>query len=125
MVFIGCIDREICKQIFPFATTSEVVITEERIEHIKNRHPGIYERYHTYLRNIVESPAYILEDNKPNTIALLGIYAHEGKQFMLIVRLHTAGDPEGYMNSVITFMRLSKKRYDEYIANKKILYKRE
>jgi hypothetical protein len=116
---------ELCKAVFPFVATDEVIITQERIEHIKSRHPGVYERYHTYMRSIVESPAYILEDSKPNTIALLGVYAGETKQFMLIVRLHTAADPEGYINSVITFMRLSKKRYHEYIANKKILYKRE
>ena len=118
-------DMELCKKIFPFVATDEVVITQERIEHIKSRHPGVYEHYHTYMRSIVEDPAYILEDNKPNTIALLGIYTDEGRQFMLIVRLHTAADPEGYTNSIITFMRLSKKRCDEYIANKKVLYKRE
>ena len=125
MIFVGRIDRDMLDRIFPSATTDEVVITEERIEHIKTRHPGVYERYQSYMRSIVENPAYILEDNRPNTIALLGIFTEAEKQFMLIVRLHTAKDPEEHRNSVITFMRLSQKRYKEYLTNKKVLYIRE
>jgi hypothetical protein len=125
LILVGCIDREILNRIFPSAATDEVVITEERIEHIKNRHPGVYERYHSYMRSIVECPAFVLEDDRPNTVAMLGVFAEAGKQFMLILRLHTSDDPEEHKNSIITFMRLSQKRCKEYVANKKVLYIRE
>jgi len=125
MIAIGRIDRVILDAIMPSAATDEVIITEERIEHIKSRHPGVYEHYHSYMRCIVESPACILEDDRPNTIAMLGVFTDAGKQFMLIVRLHTSNDPKEHKNSVITFMRLSQKRYKEYLVNKKILYIRE
>ena len=45
----------------------DVIITEERISHIKERHPYDFEKYCDYLRKIVEEPDYIIQSNKSNT----------------------------------------------------------
>ena len=45
MYFIGKIDKEIYKCISDDIQTEDVIITEERIQHIKERHPNDYERY--------------------------------------------------------------------------------
>ena len=44
---------------------------DERIQHIKERHPGDYERYFGYLKEIVEDPDYILAANKARSALLL------------------------------------------------------
>lgn len=106
-------------------TTDEVIITDERIQHIKDRHPNGYERYYDYLRQIVEIPDYIVETLKPNTaLVLKEITDLEGRQFKAIIRLKTSCDSPQYKNSVITFMKINKKEWDRLIKNKRILYKR-
>lgn len=48
----------------------EVIITEERIGHIKSRHPGHFEVIAPFLKAAVQEPDYILEDT-PNTGLIL------------------------------------------------------
>ena len=71
MHIIGQINTEIYKCIAEDITTPEVIITDERIQHIKDRHPNDYEQYYTYLKDIVENPDYIIETPKPNTALIL------------------------------------------------------
>ena len=106
-------------------TTDEVIITDERIQHIKERHPEDFERYERYMAGIVESPDYILEANKPNTAFLLKEFVEDNERFQLILRLAVQGDPAGYKNSVITFLKVEGKRYKRYLRTKNILYKSE
>lgn len=119
------LDIEKYKCVSENITTDEVVITDERIQHIKDRHPNDYERYEKYLSQIIESPDYILQANKPNTAFLLKHIAEGDESFELILRLAVNGDPAGYKNSVITFLKIENKRYKRYLRTKKILYKSE
>lgn len=105
--------------------TDEVVITNERIQHIRDRHPNDFERYERYIREIIEKPDFILEANKPNTAFVLKRIQEGNERFELILRLAVQGDPDGYKNSVITFLRVEEKRYNRYLRTKKILYKSE
>ncbi len=68
---VGKIDRNIYKCITEDIVTDEVIITDERIRHIQERHPNDYERYYGYLKEIVEHPQYIVETNKPYTALIL------------------------------------------------------
>ena len=119
------LDIEKYKCVSENITTDEVIITDERIKHIKDRHPNDYERYEKYLSQIIESPDYILQANKPNTAFLLKHIAEGDESFELILRLAVNGDPAGYKNSVITFLKIENKRYKRYLRTKKILYKSE
>ena len=69
--FVGKIDREIYRCVTEDIATDDVVITDERIAHIKERHPNDYERYCSYIPNIIAEPDYIIKANKPNTGVLL------------------------------------------------------
>lgn len=95
------------------------------MEQGKHRHPNDFERYEKFMAEIVESPDYILEANKPNTAFLLKEFTNDNERFQLILRLAVQGDPDGYKNSVITFLRVEEKRYKRYLRTKKILYKSE
>lgn len=105
--------------------TSEVILTEERIAHIEERHPGDFQRYAGLLEEIIKAPDYILQANKPNTAFLLKEITREAERFQIILRLAVSSDPEDYKNSIITFLRVEEKRYLRYLRTKKILYKSE
>lgn len=125
MQIIGEIDIEKYKCVTHDILTSEVVITEPQIAHIKERYPGDYEQYFKYAAEILRSPDYILESNKPYTAFVLKHITDNGKRYQLILRLKTSNDPEHYKNSVITFLKVEEKRYNRYLRTKKILYKFE
>ena len=125
MHIIGKIDIEIYRCVTADIQTSDVIITQQQIEHIQERHPNDYERYFKYVNEILESPDYILEANKPNTAFILKHICDNGKNYQLILRLKTSQDPIGYKNSVITFRTVDDTRYNRYLRTKKILYKNE
>lgn len=123
---IGKIDKNIYRCITEDIVTDEVIITDERIQHIKERHPNDYERYYRYLKKIVEDPDYIMKTNKPNTALILKeIVESEEKQFKTVLRLTTSKDNPEYKNSIITFMKINEKEWSRLIRNKQILYKKE
>ena len=122
---VGNIDRSIYKCITEDIVTEEVIITDERIQHIKDRHPNDYERYYEYLTQIVEKPDYIVETNKMNTALILKEFVEGGEQFKTVVRLTTSCDNSEYKNSIITFMKINDKEWNRLLRNKRILYKKE
>lgn len=123
---VGRINKEIYKCVTKEIVTDEVIITDERIGHIKERHPNDYEQYYGYLRNIIENPDYIIEANKPNTALILKeIKESEEKQFKTVLRLTTSTDNPDFKNSIITFMKISEKEWSRLLRNKRILYKKE
>ena len=107
---IGKIDIEKYKCVTEDIQTDEVIITDKQIEHIKDRHPNDYERYFRYVKEIIQDPDYILEASKPNTAFVLKHIIDNGKNYQLILRLKTSDDPENYKNSVITFLKVEKKK---------------
>jgi len=119
--YIGKIDKQKFKLITKDITTEIVILTDKQIEHIRFRHPNDYERYFKYIKEIVEMPDYILNDIKPNTGILLKKISND-KIFQLILRLHTSEDKREYKNSIITFLRINDKKYNQYIRNKKIVW---
>lgn len=123
--YITRIDIEKYKCISDEIATDEVIITDERIRHIQERHPNDFERYERFIKDILEDPDYILEANKPNTAFLLKKFIENDGQFQLILRLAVLGDPDGYKNSIITFLKVEEKRYSRYLRTKNILYKSE
>ena len=122
---IGKIDIEKYSVVSKDIRTDEVVITDERIQHIKDRHPNDFERYSGYITEIVKNPDYILEASKPNTAFLLKEFTDADERLQLILRLAVEQDNPWYKNSVITFLKVEEKRYKRYLRTKKILYKSE
>lgn len=99
---VGKIDKNIYSCITDDIVTDEVIITDERIQHIKDRHPDDYERYYFYLKVIVEQPDYIIETNKPKTALILKeITGSENEQFKTVLRLTTSTDNPDYKNAII------------------------
>lgn len=125
MLLVGKIKKEIYSCITEDIKTDEVIITEERIQHIRDRHPKDYERYCGYLTQIVEDPQYIVETSKPNTALILREFKQGMEIFKTVMRLKTSTDNLTYKNSIITFMRINEKEWNRLLKNKRILYKKE
>ena len=122
---VGRINREIYKCVTPDIVTDEVVITEERIAHIQERHPDDYERFVSYIPQIINAPDFIVEANKANTAVLLKEIEEQGDRFKLILRIKVESDPAEYKNSVLSFWHIGETTWKKTLKNKKILYKRE
>lgn len=125
MYLVGKIDIEIYNCITKNITTDEVIITDERIQHIKEHHPNNYEQYYSYMRSIIENPEYIIEANKPNTALILKSFSNGNETFKTVLRLITSSDNSKFKNSIITFMKINEKEWNRLLKNKKILYKSE
>lgn len=105
-------------------TTDEVIITEERTRHIKESHPGHYEKVSPFLQAALDDPDYILEDKKPHTALILKKIEIDGLRMLVVLRLHTSADASGFKNSIISAWEISESRWENYLNNKNILYKR-
>ena len=125
MQLVGKIDRDIYSCITEDIVTEDVIITEERIEHIKERHPNDYERFYCYLPEIISSPDYIVDANKPNTAVILKEVGEQGERFKLVLRIKVQGDPQEYKNSIMTFWYIGDATWRKILKNKTILYKKE
>lgn len=123
--YIGKLDKGIYSCVTDDIATDEVIITDERIRHIKERHPGDYERFVRYIPQIIAEPDYIMEANKPDTAFVLKRFDDDNEHFELIIRLQTSKDISGHKNSVITYLKVQPKRYQRYLRTKTILYRRE
>ena len=122
---VGKIDREIYKCITEDIVTDDVIITDNQIQHIKDRHPNDYERFASYFGEIVKEPDFIIETEKPNTALILKSIKKENEVFKTVLRLITSTDSPNYKNSIITFMKIDEKEWNRLLRNKKILYRKE
>lgn len=122
---VGKIDRNIYKCVTDDITTDEVIITDERIMHIKERHPNDYERFYSYIPEALGNPDYIIKANKPDTATVLKEIVENGKKFQLVLRLKTSKDKPKFKNSVITFLNINERTWNKYLRNKEILYRKE
>ena len=122
---VGKIDRDIYKCITEDIVTDEVIITDNQIQHIKDRHPNDYERFAAYFEEIVKKPDYIIEANKPNTALILKEIRKENEVFKTVLRLATSNDNPQYKNSIITFMKIDEKEWNRLLRNKNVLYRKE
>lgn len=123
---VGRINVEIYKCVTDDITTDEVIITDERIRHITEHHPEDYEFIKPFFQEILAAPDYILEDSgRAHTGLVLKELVTEKSRVQVVLRLHTSLDDPSFKNSIISAWRISESRWNNYINNKKTLYKAE
>lgn len=121
---LGEINTSILEKEFGRIQTKEIVVTNERISHIKERHPEDYELFEKYGSQSVKDPDLIIRDVK-----------HEGTVFMVkhlpdtnlnvVVRVVLETDDGKLKNSVMTFYRIRSKNLEKLIVKNGMLYKKE
>ena len=123
MKSVCIIDISLYQCIAEDITTDEVVITDERIAH-SNLHRGAFDRYESLIEMALRSPDYIIEDKRPNTgLVVKRIEDETGRSLLIVLRVHVSTDPEGYKNSIISCWDIGESRLQNYLRNRKILYK--
>lgn len=120
---LGKLNTQPLTKEFGCLQTDEVIVTSERIEHIKIHHPQDFDLFEKFGKEAVIFPDIIIKDFK-----------HTGTVFMVkklpdinlnvVVRLALDTDKEGLKNSVMTFYRLRNRNLKKLIAKNKILYKK-
>ena len=121
---LGKIDTKVLEKEFGKIQTDEIIVTNERIDHIKERHPEDYALFEEYGKESVTSPDLIIKDIK-----------HEGTVFMVkqlpdtnlnvVVRVVLEKDDSKLKNSVMTFYRIRERNLKKLIEKNGLLYKKE
>ena len=107
-------------------STDEIVLTEERELHIKNRHPQDYEFFSEIGESALKEPDIVIKDTD-NSETVFMVKKIENSNLNVVVKLVLAGEKDGYKNSVMTAYRLREKNLEKLIKkhNYNILYKKE
>ena len=122
--YVGKIDSSILESEFGTLQTDDVVLTDERKRHIKDRHIEDYDLFESYSKDIIENPDVILKDGKnENTVFM--IKHIEQTNMNIIIKLAVLEDNKPLKNSIMTAYRIRDKNVKKLEKNNKILYKRE
>ena len=121
---LGTLDWNIYDCISNNHIADEVIITEEQMMHIRERHPEAYIDTMHYVREILDDPDYIFRDKHPNTGLVVKKIQNDEKSSLLALKSITSDDNKDYKNSVITSWKITEKRLNNYLRNKDVIYKK-
>ena len=122
---VGNIDTDIYKCITEDIRTDEVIITDNQMQHIFERHPKSYEKVLGHMRDTISNPDYIIRDkHKFSELVIKRLETDEG-MIQMVLRICTSEDDPKYKNSIISCWEISERRLQNYLRNKEILYSRE
>ena len=121
---LGRINTQPLEKEFGKLKTDEIVVTDERLEHIRNRHPEDFELFEQYGTSTVETPDLIIKDEKSENTVFM-IKRLDTTNLNVVAKLILDTDNNDYKNSVMTFYRIRDKNLRKIKNRNKTLYKRE
>lgn len=122
---VGHIDISKYSCIAKDITTDEVVITPERVQHIKERRgDGFLEKYEQYFSDVVYDPDYIFADERPNTAIVCKTIGDGRESLNLVLRIVVKSDNPEYKNSILTAIRENEKRFAQRLRNNVPVYEK-
>ena len=65
---IGRINKSIYSCITEDIVTDEVIITDNQLQHILDRHPEVYKEVTDYLNDIISAPDFIIKDKNTGLV---------------------------------------------------------
>lgn len=126
MQYIGQLDKNKLGKYKNIILTSKVILTDERLyEHILVKNKEEYEQLKFYIKDIIENPDIILDDNRnKNTIILLKKIKVINKIGRVVIKIAVAQDKKHSKNSIITLMKLNDRTLEKTLKNRgKIIFK--
>lgn len=122
--YIGKIDKRLLEQEFGELKTAEVVLTDERRLHIKERHANDFDMFEQNCKEIIAHPQIVLKDEKnPDTVFMINHIAETNLN--VVVKLAVVDDERHPKNSIMTSYRIRDKNLKKLEKKNKILYKLE
>lgn len=105
---------------------NEVILRDERLEHIKERHPEVVDILKNNYIEAVNNPDYVLKDSK-NENTIWNIKKIEEKNINIVIKLSVLKEKEHkrYLNSTITAHEIKNSRLNKYLEKQKQLYKNQ
>lgn len=122
--YIGKLDKNKLGEYAKIITTDEVVLTDERKQHILEDHANDYEKIVQNIDRVVLNPNEILEDSK-NKDTLFFIGKLDKNNLNVIVRLNTTNNKEHPQNSVMTAWIIRNSNLKKLREKNKTIYKKE
>ncbi len=108
LTVLGNLDPSPLISTFGHLQTTEVVVTDERIAHIKERHPEDYLLFEQYGRESILSPDILIQDIK-NVGTVFAVKKLPDTNLNVVLRLVLDTDNPDFKNSVMTFYRIREK----------------
>ena len=121
---LGKINKGLLEKEFGKIQTDEIIITNERMGHIKQRHPEDYEFFEKFGIQSVTDPDLIIKDSK-NEGTVFMIKKLSDTNLNVVTRLVLETDKPGLKNSVMTFYRIRERNLNKMIEKNTLLYKKE
>ena len=121
---LGTIDISLLSETFGNIQTSEIIITNERLQHIYKRHPEDYNLFKEYGQSSVQNPDIIIKYEK-NQGTIFMVKKLPDTNLNVVVRVVLETDEIGWENSVMTFYRIREKNLKKLIKKNTLLYKKE
>ena len=121
--YLGRLNISLLGNRFGKITTNDVVVTDEREEHIKSHHMEDYALLQQYAESIVEDPDYLIEDVVNKTTVFM-IKKLPDTNLNMVVKLVIDSECEDRKNSVMTFYRIRTKNLEKLIKKNHHIYKK-
>ena len=102
-------------------TSNEVVLTNERKEHIYDDHPEDFDRIIRGLKRTIDNPQEIRQDNKDDDTLYYIRKLKDGNQ-NVVVKLSTKNDIKHPHNSIISSWIMSEKSLKRFVKKSKNIY---
>lgn len=124
LTVLGNLDPSPLISTFGHLQTTEVVVTDERISHIKERHPEDYLLFEQYGRESILSPDILIQDIK-NVGTVFAVKKLPDTNLNVVLRLVLDTDNPDFKNSVMTFYRIREKNLKKLMEKNPVLYIKE
>lgn len=121
---LGKINTQPLEKEFGKLQTNEIIVTNERIDHIIKQHPKDYPLFQKYGIQTVESPDIVIKDCK-NTGTVFMVKKLPQTNLNVVARLVLDTDEPTHKNSVMTFYCIRNKNLVKLENKNKVLYKKE
>ena len=128
MVNICDIDPDIYSKITSEIRGTKVIITQNQIEHIKERHADAAEIVLEKYKAVLKNPDYIFLDEKHEHTGLIVKKLEntvKGELINIVLRIAIAEDKPGVKHSIITGWKISEARLQNYLRMKTNVYSKE
>ena len=124
IIELGKLDTQPLEIEFGKLKTDELIVTNERIEHIKSRHPEDFNLFEKYSLSVAVEPDFIIKDEK-NVNTVFMVKKLENTNLNLVVKIILETDEKDLKNSVMTFYRIRERNLKKLVDRNKTLYKSE
>ncbi len=121
---LGKIDKALLKKEFGELQTDEIIVTNERMDHIKQRHPEDFGLFEKFGAESVTDPDFIIRDLK-NKGTIFMVKKLPNTNLNVVVRLALETDKPELKNSIMTFYRIRERSLRKLIEKNALLYKKE